>query len=794
MKTQPQDTEIPEIVVGMIGNPNCGKTTLFNALTGARQHVGNWPGVTVEKKTGTLHLGSATCTLVDLPGIYSLGVSIHSSEDETVAHDYALSGQANLIVNVVDATNLERNLYLTTQLLEMRVPMVVAVNMTDIAKDRGIAIDFAALSEKLGCPVVPLVATRRKELAGVIRAIAATVALPVPPTVRPSFHHAVERALDDLSRMIVPPRGAGAGDARWIATRLLEGDPDARTLIKNGIGGVAAAKAASIEAECGEEADIVIADGRFAFISGIVSTCTRRTREASRTMSDRIDRVVLDRVLGIPVFLLMMYLMFMFTINIGGAFIDLFDQVFGAVFVEGLGDLLQSAGTSQWLIVLLANGAGGGIQTAATFIPVIGSLFLFLSLLEDSGYMARAAFVMDRAMRAIGLPGKSFVPLIVGFGCNVPAIMAARTLENRRDRVLTIMMAPFMSCGARLPVYALFAVAFFPEGGQNVVFALYLIGLAFAIGTGLLLKHTVLQGEASPFIMELPPYHMPSIGTIARRAGHRLSGFMFRAGRIIVPMVVILSFLNALGTDGSFGNENRETSVLAEAGRGIIPLFAPMGMTDDNWPAAVGIFTGVFAKEAVVGTLNTLYAQVGNADKDAAAGQAAEVQSETPAGLTDKLIAALLTVPENLARVVDTVGDPLGLDISYATDRSLAATTLNVEDSAFGAMTSRFDGAAGAFAYLLLILLYMPCVAATGAINQEIGWRWTLFSAGWTTGLGYCASVIFYQSTLIAAAPMAAGARIVGASAAVITAAWVMRMLGSRHLQRLESVTATAES
>lgn len=799
---------MPNIVIGVVGNPNCGKTTLFNALTGSRQHVGNWPGVTVEKKTGSFKLGRDMCTVVDLPGVYSLGGAANASEDERVARDYILSGEAGLIVNIVDASNLERNLYLTTQLLEMRVPMVVAINMMDIAKDRGIAIDLDQMSTRLGCPVVPIVASRKRGLEELKNAIHGLAVAPTPPKAIPAFDPAVEAAIEDLSRSVRVLLSAKHGDPRWLATKLLEGDGAILSLFKGSLDSVLSQKTAEVEAAMGEEADIVIADGRFGFVTKIVGDCVRRTRQASRTLSDRIDRLVLDRVLGIPVFILMMYLMFMFTINIGGAFIDFFDQSFAALFVDGLGELLSSWGAPEWLVVLLAKGAGGGLQTVATFVPVIGSLFLFLSFLEDSGYMARAAFVMDRAMRAIGLPGKSFVPLIVGFGCNVPAIMATRTLESKRDRILTIMMAPFMSCGARLPVYALLVAAFFPEGGQNIVFALYLIGLAFAIGTGLLLKNTLLQGEASPFVMELPPYHMPTFGTVGRRAWERLTGFIFRAGRVIVPMVVVLSFFNAIGTDGSFGNEDSEKSILAEGGRSIIPVFKPMGMTEENWPAAVGIFTGIFAKEAVVGTLNALYAQAGVAEAAAdapAPGQEApseatgetlvlseaapqtEKQVET---LSEKLMAAAMTIPENLAKVADKVADPLGIDVSYVADRETAAQELEVGDTAFEAIASRFASTGAAFAYMILILLYMPCVAATGAIFQEVGWRWTMFSAVWTTGLGYCSSVIAYQASIYSEDPSSALVHIGIALAAIAAAALLLRLLGSWQIRHAAPLAA----
>jgi len=757
------------ITIGIVGNPNCGKSTLFNVLTGARQEIGNWPGVTVEKKSGRYQYDGKTYEVIDLPGVYSLGAAVQTSEDERIARDFVLLRDASLIVNIVDASNLERNLYLTAQLLEMRTPMVVAVNMMDIAKRRGLVVDADRLSRELGCAVIPIVATRGAGVSDLKAFIDDLAERPRPPQVRPDYGANVEAAIAALEPLLAE---SGSRQPHWRALKLIEGDP----VVAGELGGRLESEVADardgVTQAFGEDPDIVIADARFGFVTKIVEAAVTRPREATRTLSDRIDHVVLNRFLGIPIFLLMMYVMFIFTIRIGGAFIDFFDQATGALFVDGGRQILQLAGLPQWLVVLAAEGVGGGFRTVATFIPIIGFLYLFLSLLEDSGYMTRAAFVMDRVMRAIGLPGRSFVPLIVGFGCNVPAIMATRTLESRHDRILTIMMAPFMSCGARLPVYALFAAVFFPASGQNAVFGLYVIGILFAIGTGLLLKNTVLQGEASPFIMELPPYHVPTAQTVLLRAWDRLKAFVFRCGRVIVPIVVLLSFLNAIGTDGSFGNQNSEKSALSAIGRSIVPVFKPMGMTDDNWPAAVGVFTGILAKEAVIGTLNALYAQLG-------ASQAAD-GGETPKsiGIQEKLVAALKTIPENLAGIVSALTDPLKLNVSYVQDAAQAAKHLEVEQSVFTAMATRFDGPVGAFAYLLMILLYMPCVAAVGAIYQEIGWRWTLFSATWNTSLGWCAAVVFYQTMRFDRAPIAASLWIGACFTALVAAMALMSMVG----------------
>jgi len=766
-------------VIALAGNPNCGKTTLFNALTGARQKVGNWPGVTVERKEGRYAFDGEDYTLVDLPGIYQLGGIGEGAEDERVARDFLLSGEARLVVNIVDAAALERNLYLTAQLLETGVPMVVAVNMMDMAQRRGLAIDLAELSRTLGCPVVAIVASRSRGIADLREAIARLAQRPVASSVRPEYPAPVLEAVGMLQTELAGPAKARGVDPAWAALKLLEGDSLAESLAAGRLDGSLIAQRNAIEAACGDEADIIIADARFTLAGKVIAAAVRRTRRLSSPLSARIDQVVLNRVLGVPIFLAAMYLMFLFTINVGGAFVDFFDQAFGAVLVDALGEQLAGLGAPD-LVVALAKGLGGGIQTVATFVPIIGCLFLFLSALEDSGYMARAAFVMDRAMRAIGLPGKSFVPLIVGFGCNVPAIMATRTLENRRDRILTILMAPFMSCGARLPVFALFAVAFFPDNGQNVVFGLYLLGLLFAVMTGLLLKATLLPGEPTRFVMELPPYHLPTLRGVGLQAWQRLRDFLFRAGRVIVPIVMALSLLNTIGTDGSFGKENTEQSMLSVVSRAITPVFHPIGLTEENWPAAVGLFTGIFAKEAVVGTLNALYAEI----------DGVQLTTEAPPPLSDRLVAAVLTIPEKLGKLTEAVSDPLGFGVAATHETEAAAHELKVAGGVFGAMAARFDGAAGAFAYMMLILLYTPCVAAAGAIRQEAGGGWTAFTAVWTTTLGYVAAVAFYQTATFSRDPVTAGSWLAGCAFLLGGGIALMAMVGRRQVRRLSLAAA----
>ncbi len=728
-----------DFTVGVVGNPNCGKTTLFNALTGARQHVGNWPGVTVEKKTGEYRFDHKLIELVDLPGTYSLEAADDQvSLDEKVARDYVASKQADLIINIVDASNLERNLYLTSQLIEMRVPMILVLNMMDAVKQRGIKIDIDFLEQFLDCPVIPITASIKEGLDRLKAAInSAAITKPIP-SVKISYVDALEQAIDKISPLLTETAQQHDCNLRWLAIRLLEDDTLSKQIAGSTLLPTVAQLQRRVETETNDEIDILAADARYGFVNELTHGAVCKLNEVSRHTTDKIDNIILNRFLGIPIFLLVMYAMFMFTINIGSAFVDFFDQAAEALLIDALSLALTDLNLPQWLIVLITNGVGGGIQVVATFIPIVGFLFMFLSALEDSGYMSRAAFVMDRFMRMIGLPGKSFVPMIVGFGCNVPAIMATRTLESQRDRILTNLMNPFMSCGARLPVYALFAAAFFPVGGQNLVFGLYLLGIAIAVLTGLIMRHTLFKGESSPFIMELPAYHMPTVRGVFIRTWDRLKSFLFNAGKVIVPMVLVLNFLNALGTDGSFGQENSNKSVLSEIGRSLTPAFKPMGIEKDNWPATVGIFTGVLAKEAVVGTLDALYSQLAATDSS--------VVDQAPFNLQQALIDACLTVPKNLHDVADNLLDPLGLNIGNVDDMTTAAGEQEVNAGTFAAMQQSFDGKAGAFAYLLFILLYAPCVAATAAIYRETNMNWTVFVVFWTTGIAYMTATIFYQA------------------------------------------------
>ena len=498
------------ITIGLTGNPNCGKTTLFNCLTGAKQRVGNWPGVTVERKTGNYKHKGINIEVVDLPGIYSLSAT---SLDEKISRNFVISGQPDLILNIVDASNLERNLYLTVQLLEMKVPVIIALNMMDIAEQKKIKIDVDKLSDALGCPVVPIVAREGKAVDELKDQILAGSKNKAKTDIKIRYSGEMEKFIDLIIPAVSEKAHAKGLDPRWIALKLIEEDEMVLSLVGDDVDKIFMDADKNLSVVMEDDPDILIADGRYGFINGVCHDAVEKKYEIRRTVSDAIDNILLNRILGIPIFLIAMYLTFMITINVGGCFIDFFDILFGAVFVDGFTYLLEALHFPEWLVTFLAGGIGGGIQTMSTFIPPIGFMFLCLAVLEDSGYMSRAAFVMDRFMSYIGLPGKSFVPLLVGFGCNVPAIMATRTLDNERDRILTIMLNPFMSCGARLPIYALFAAAFFQKSGSLLVFGLYIAGILLAVVTGLdFEKHCFKRRDWSFYYGTAPPTICPQSG------------------------------------------------------------------------------------------------------------------------------------------------------------------------------------------------------------------------------------------------------------------------------------------
>ncbi|MBN2434431.1 MAG: Fe(2+) transporter permease subunit FeoB [Spirochaetes bacterium] len=725
--------------IALVGNPNCGKTTIFNVLTGGKIKTGNWPGVTVEKREGEFKHKGETANIIDLPGIYSFS---SGSEDEIIARDYVLSSEPSLIMNIVDATNLERNLYLTTQLIEMKVPIVLVVNMIDCAIKKCIKIDLKTLGKKLGIPVIGISAIKSDDTVLLKNFLVNHLDHPEISSAIISYPNEIETVIGNWSSQLTLCAQKMTLDSRWIAIKLLENNDSIRKqVVDNGDLTVEEInkKQTYIEQILEDSPDIICADYRYGFIHSIARTVIER-KQTRRTISDIIDRFVLNRFLGIPIFFLIMYLIFWITITVGGAFIDFFDILSGTVFVEGLSALLNYLNFPEWLITFMANGIGAGIQTVSTFVPIIFFMFLMLSILEDSGYMARAAFVMDRFMRLLGLPGKAFVPLLVGFGCTVPAIMATRTLENRKERYLTVFMAPFMSCGARLPVYALFTATFFPQNGGLIVFSLYMSGIFFAVLTGLLLKKTLFINNSSYFVMELPPYHSPRPLHLLTHTWDRLKSFILRAGGVIIIVVTLLSVLNSIGTDGSIGNENTDKSVLASIGKTITPVFKPMGIEEKNWPATVGIFTGIFAKEAVVGTLNSLYVTITDSKIE-------DGHEEENFSFSNGVIAAFTSIPENLSAIFDGLSDPLGTGLIAETDAVAIAEEIGASSSTIGIMADFFSNKKQAYAYLIFILLYLPCVAALAAVIKETGYIFGILNAAYVTILAWSVATLFYQIT-----------------------------------------------
>jgi ferrous iron transport protein B len=743
------------LTIALIGNPNAGKSTLFNALTGSKQKIGNWPGVTVERKTGCCkHQGQNTC-VIDLPGIYHLNPNTdQASIDVKIVVDFILKSHVDLLVNVIDASNLDRNLFLSTQLAELGIPMVVALNMMDIAKKKGITIDVDELSRSLNCPVIPIVAKNKRGL-DTLKDRFLDTHLHEPIDMH--YPEKINVAISDIATRL-PHR-----HRRFMAGQLLEGNlrflsklSETEAYLKH--------RQRDIEMEFKEDLDIILADHRYRFIDTLLERAVHKTNTARKNITRIIDNIVLNRFLGIPIFLGVMYLMFLFAINIGGAFQDFFDIGSNTIFVQGMAQWLSAIHCPVWLNALISAGIGKGINTTITFIPVIGAMFLFLAFLESTGYMTRAAFVVDRLMRFIGLPGKSFVPMIVGFGCNVPAIMACRTIETPRDRILTILMSPFMSCGARLAIFAVFTAAFFPVGGQNVVFALYIIGILAAIFTGLILKKTILKGDTSPLVMEMPAYHFPSVTFLIKQMWQRLKRFLFKAGKIIIPVCILIGSLNAITTSGHIriADGSNQNTLLAETGRTITPILAPMGVQSDNWPATVGLMTGMLAKEVVVATLNTLYTQ-----------QSHLKAHHEAFSMTAGLLAAVQSVPDNLRALGSSLGNPV----------LASAPEHKVTQGVYGVMYKQFGGQAAAFAYLLFVLLYFPCASATAAMTKELNRRWTLFSIAWTTGLAYGVAVLFYQAATFQQHPLLSSAWIVGILAVFLSVIFSMRAYAKRGIR-----------
>ncbi|MDF2532370.1 MAG: feoB [Clostridia bacterium] len=666
----------------LVGNPNCGKTTMFNEITGSTQYVGNWPGVTVEKKEGKARRFKEDIRIIDLPGIYSL--SPYSME-EIIARDYIIDQKPNVVINIVDATNIERNLYLTMQLKEMGIPMIVALNMMDVIDARKDSINIEALERLLEVPVVPASASKGKGIKEVIEKALqmATSKAEAEKENSRIFDDKIEMRLDETERLVSNIADLKGYNARWVALKLLEGDENIKEKVKvpEMVMTELSACQETIEKEYDTDIETVLADNRYQHISKVVNKTVKKTlKSGGLTISDKIDRVVTNRILAIPLFMAIMYVIFQITFGaIGSYTIDTVDVFMNETLAGAVSGWLEAAGASAWLQALVVDGILAGMGSMLVFVPQIMLLFLFLALLEDSGYMARAAFIMDRLLRKLGLSGKSFIPMLLGFGCSVPAVMSARTLENEKDRRLTIILTPFMSCGARLPVYALFAAAFFAKNQGAVIFSIYILGMVVAILSGVLLKKTILKGDASPFVMELPPYRIPTLKGLGIHMLDRGKGFIKKAGTVIFAASVIIWFLQTYNLSLQMVDDPAN-SIFGAIGMAIAPIFAPLGFGD--WKSAVALLTGLVAKEVVVSTIGILHGL-----------------GEVGEGSTQ------------LVTLLQTAYTPLK-----------------------------------AYAFMAFTLLYVPCIAAVAAIKREMNsWKWTLITIGYQLLTAWTVAFLIYQ-------------------------------------------------
>lgn len=667
----------------LVGNPNSGKTTMFNEITGSTQYVGNWPGVTVEKKEGKARNFKEEIKVVDLPGVYSF--SPYTME-EIIARDYIVDEKPDVVFNIVDATNIERNLYLTTQLMELGIPVVVALNMMDAVERRGDSIDIKALEKALGIPVLPTCASKGRginELMEKALELAQTAASIKTDYYCSFYDESIEKCIIEVEKLTTAFLIGKDYNTRWVAIRLLEGDEKVKEKLNVPVTLLEDIKPLQnrLEKEYDNDVETIIADNRYRFISRIINkTVKKKSGSSGMTLSDKIDKVVTNRILAIPLFLAIMYAIFQVTFGAIGSFtIDWLDGLINDTFAKLVLGWLEAGAAAEWLKALVIDGIISGLGSIFVFVPQIMILFFFLSILEDSGYMARAAFVMDRLLRKLGLSGKSFIPMLMGIGCSVPAVMAARTLENEKDRKLTIILTPFMSCGARLPVYTLFAAAFFAQNQSLVIFSVYLLGIIIAILSGIILKNTVLKGEAAPFVMEIPPYRIPILKGLLIHMWDRGKGFIKKAGTVIFAASVIIWFCQSFSFTFQMV-ENVEKSIFGIVGGTIAPIFAPLGFGD--WKSAVALLTGLVAKEVVVATIGILHG-------------------------------------------IGEVGEN---SVELATALQATFTPLK------------------AYAFMAFTLLYMPCIAAFSAIKREMNsWKWTLFAVGYQTGIAWVVAFLIFQ-------------------------------------------------
>ncbi len=665
--------------IALGGNPNSGKTSVFNALTGSHQHVGNWPGVTVERKEGELKIDSEKFVLIDLPGTYSLSAN---SIDEKIARDFIIEKKPELTVIVMDQTNIERNFYLVLEIIEMGRPVLLVLNMDDEAKKMGIKVDMEGLEKFLNVTVCKTIATKRVGIETLKEKILLAVKKQEKPNVL-KFSLNTEKFIEEVSLFF---KDYDEDLQRWFAIKALEKDSFIQELITQDKFRLLEKKIESIEKALSNETDILLAEERYAIIHGITKEFIKRilTEQDRERFSTRIDHVVTHRIWGIPIFAGIMWLMFQLAFFVGGYFVDVVDHWFSL-----FSDYLSSIMGDSIFSAFITDAVIGGLGAFAVFLPQLFVLFLFISFLGDIGYMSRAAFVMDKFMHALGLHGKSFIPMILGFGCTVPGVMAARTLESKKDRVITILVTPLMSCGARLPVYALLGSIFFAGHEGTVTFLLYMIGVVLAILMARIFKSTFFKKEETLFIMELPPYRWPSARETFGQAFRNSWQFLKKAGTIIFAAVIIIWLLSVFpaGIDAP-----PQDNYIGDIGRTLEPIFQPLGF--EGWEAGVALTFGILAKEIVVGTFGTLFT-----------GQDfGTIADFVDAGLKGNLIQGLKTV---------------------------------------------FPNAIAAFSFLLFVLIYTPCAAALATIKQEIGWKWMWFTAIYLFVLAYTVSFLFYNIAIL---------------------------------------------
>jgi ferrous iron transport protein B len=706
------------LTVAVAGNPNCGKSTLVNAIAGTRLQVGNWPGVTVEKKEASFEHRGTRIRLVDLPGVYSLSPY---SQEEVITREYLARERPDLVLNVVDATNLERNLYLTVQLLELGIPTVMALNIHDEAEAKGYRIDAEGMGRRLGIRVVPTSATKRHGLGALLDAVLEAGAAPgqVPPPLR--YGVDVEAAADRVSEALRAsrPEVASAWPLRWTALKLVEGD--AKVLEEAPVDTAVLDDALHhLRVAHGPDVETLMAEARYALASGLCREVLRVPELRRTELTERIDKLVLNRFLGIPIFLAAMWLVFKLTFDLSAPFGDWIHAMSEGPLKRWAAALLGAAGAPGWTVSLVNDGVIAGAGFVLVFVPVIFAMMFFITFLEGSGYMARAAFVMDKAMHAIGLHGKSFIPLLLGFGCNVPAIYATRTLESRRDKVLTALLIPLMSCGARLPVYVVFVGAFFPARSGTVVWSLYVLGMALAIAMGMIFKRTLFRGEAPIFIMELPPYRMPAFRSLVLHTWEKGKHFLVKAGTYILAVTVVVWFLLNL----PWGVESKRDSYLGKAGQAVAPALAPLGF--GTWDAAASLITGVIAKEIVVGTMGEIYAP----------------RAEEKAGVPPTLLQDLREIGTSFARAVRESAS----NVASRAGISSLSTEEKEEHASLKAVIQRTFTPLSAYAFMVFVLLYMPCMVVAAAMRQEFGsWRWFGVAVAYQTALAWVAAFVVYQ-------------------------------------------------